>query len=130
MYRNWNQTLVLAIVALCSLAIVADAQAFHRRRGCGGSGGYYGGYTYSGYGYGNGYAAGGTPVYGPGATPQAATGINANANVRSNVRTDGTLTPSPSDRSVPSGSNNRGPTPENQREDAVPPPPSTTSLIP
>ena len=68
---NWKRVMSLAIVAACSLALVADVDAGHRRRRGGGScgsygGGYGGGYGnqnfgvggmgqgYSGYGYGEG----------------------------------------------------------------------------
>ena len=171
MHRNWKQSLALAIVAVCSLAIVADVQAFHhRRRGCGSSGGSYGGYngySYGGYDSGAGYAGGwnngfapgafgGTSVYGPGAGPQAAAGVNGNAavdrnartnaNLRGGARIDGTPMPSAADR----GPNVRGnvdsstegapnsartesgalsPAPNNRGEDAVPPP-STAPLGP
>jgi len=172
MHRNAKQSFALAIVALCSLAIVADVQAFHhRRRGCGSSGGSYGGYngyTYGGYGSGAGYAggwsngyapgaSGGTQVYGPGAGPQAAAGVNGNAavdrnartnaNIRSGASIDGTPLPSPSDRganvrgkvdssteaapgSVRTESGAQATAPNNRSEDPVPPPPSTAPLVP
>jgi hypothetical protein len=106
MNRNWTRGLSVTLVAICSLVIVADVNAGHRRRrggcgGCGGgyAGGYgggYGGYGYGGYNYGGGYARcnyapgyygggyaptyGGTQVYGGtygGATINAQPGVSA-----------------------------------------------------
>jgi|GEM_PF-5658018 hypothetical protein len=66
MQRMWIRTLICVAVVAGTVVIASDAQARHRRGGCGSSGGYYsggyyggkGGYTSGGYtygGYGNGY---------------------------------------------------------------------------
>lgn len=67
MQRMWIRALICVAVVAGSVVIASDAQARHRRGGCGSSGGYYsggyyggkGGYTYGGYNYG-GYTYGGS----------------------------------------------------------------------
>jgi hypothetical protein len=59
MHRMWIRALLFAAIGAITVLAVDDARAGHRRRGCGSSGGSYGGYYSDGYTYGGNWSSGG-----------------------------------------------------------------------